>query len=80
MARTKPSNHLSQDEIERFLVAAEALHKSIVRPLLAYHCEHYRALREILEPLLKSIATITGKRAPFIQWNLTGPARPPTGG
>jgi len=80
MARTKPSNHLSQDEIERFLLAAEALHKSIVRPLLAYHSEHYRALREVNEPLLKSIETITGKRAPFIQPNMTGPVRPPTAG
>ena len=34
MARTKLSKQLSQDEINRFLVAAEALHKSIVRPSL----------------------------------------------
>ena len=40
------------------------------------HSEHYRALREVHEPLLKSIETITGKRAEFIQWNLTGPAQP----
>ena len=32
MARTKPSKQLSQDEIDRFLVAAEALHKSIIGP------------------------------------------------
>ncbi|WP_352886009.1 hypothetical protein [Mesorhizobium sp. M1305] len=30
MARTKPSEQLSQAEIDRFLAAAEALHKSIV--------------------------------------------------
>jgi hypothetical protein len=78
MARTKPSKQLSQDEIERFLVAAEALHKSIVRPLLAYHSEHYRALRDVHEPLLKSIETITGKKAQFIQWNGTGPAHKPS--
>jgi hypothetical protein len=80
MARTKPSKQLSQDEIDRFLVAAEALHKSIVGPLLAYHSEHYQALREVHGPLLKSIETITGKRAPFIPWNLTGPAEPPAAG
>ncbi|AID31807.2 hypothetical protein [Mesorhizobium jarvisii] len=34
MARTKPSKQLSQAEIESFLVAAEALHKSIVKPLI----------------------------------------------
>jgi hypothetical protein len=78
MARTKPSKQLSQDQIDRFLVAAEALHKSIVGPVLAYHSEHYQALREVHGPLLKSIETITGKRAPFIQWNGTGPAMSPT--
>ena len=76
MARTKPSKELSQAEIERFLVAAEALHKSIVGPLLAYHSEHYQAIREVHGPLLKSIETITGKRAPFIQPNMTGPVKP----
>lgn len=80
MARTKPSKHLSQAEIERFLAAAEAMHKSIVGPLLDFHCEHYRALREVHGSLLKSIETITGKSAEFIQWNGTGPAQPPTAG
>ncbi|MES0091007.1 hypothetical protein NKJ80_08485 [Mesorhizobium sp. M0030] len=75
MARTKPSKQLSQEQIARFLAAAEALHKSIVGPLLSYKSEHYRALQDVHEPLLKSIETITGNRAPFIQWNLTGPAQ-----
>ena len=35
MARTIPSKQLAQAEIERFLAAAEALHKSIVSPPLA---------------------------------------------
>ncbi|MER8567641.1 hypothetical protein NKH85_16995 [Mesorhizobium sp. M0924] len=76
MARTRPSERLSQAEIDRFLAAAEALHKSIVGPLLAYHSEHYQALREVHRPLLKSIETITGQKAKFIQWNGTGPAQP----
>ncbi|ESW91534.1 hypothetical protein X773_00570 [Mesorhizobium sp. LSJC285A00] len=76
MARTKPSEQLSRAEIERFLAAAEALHKSIVGPLLAYRGEHYQALRKVHGPLLKSIETITGQRAKFIQWNGTGPAQP----
>ena len=76
MARTKPSKQLSQAEIERFLVASEALHLSIIKPLLAYHSEHYRAPREVHEPLLKAIVTITGKKAGFIRWNGTGPAMP----
>ncbi|ESW88220.1 hypothetical protein X770_16060 [Mesorhizobium sp. LSJC269B00] len=58
------------------MAAAEALHKSIVGPLLAYCGEHYQALRKVHGPLLKSIETITGQRAKFIQWNGTGPAQP----
>ncbi|ESX26218.1 MULTISPECIES: hypothetical protein [unclassified Mesorhizobium] len=76
MARTKPSEQLSRAEIERFLAAAEALHKSIVGPLLAYHSEHYQALRSVHGPLLEAIVQITGKKAEFIQWNMTGPAVP----
>ncbi|MER8575334.1 hypothetical protein NKH19_25280 [Mesorhizobium sp. M1338] len=76
MARTKPSKHLSQAEIECFLVAAEALHKSIVKPLLSPMSEHYRALHNTHEALLKTVKDITGKNAPFIQWNTTGPVRP----
>lgn len=53
MARSKPSKQLSQAEIERFLVAAEALHKSIVKPFISPHCEHYRATRTLHEALLK---------------------------
>jgi hypothetical protein len=79
MARTKPSKQLAQAEIERFLAAAEALHKSIASPLLAYHSEHYQALRKVHGPLLKSIETITGKRAPFIQPNMTGPVQSQAG-
>ncbi|ESX84295.1 hypothetical protein X735_05270 [Mesorhizobium sp. L2C085B000] len=76
MARTKPSEQLSRAEIERFLAAAEALHKSIAGPLLAYHREHCQALPEAHGPLLKSIETVTGQKAQFIRWNGTGPAQP----
>ncbi|MER8377268.1 hypothetical protein NKH02_21760 [Mesorhizobium sp. M1396] len=61
--------------MECFLVAAEALHKSIVKPLLSPMSEHYRALQNTHEALLKTIKDITGKDAPFIQWNGTGPVR-----
>jgi len=77
MARTKLSNHLSQAEIDRFLVAAEALHQSVVRPLLSPSCEQYRALQEAHEAMLKTVRDITGKDAPFIRWNGTGPVRQP---
>ncbi|WP_348629761.1 hypothetical protein [Mesorhizobium sp. M7A.F.Ca.US.011.01.1.1] len=73
MARTKPSKHLSQAEIDCFVAAAEALHKSIVKPLLSPMSEHYRALQNTHEALLKAIKDITGKDAPFIRWNGTGP-------
>ena len=78
MARTKLSKQLSQTEIERFLVAAEALHQSVVRPLLSPSCEHFRALQEAHGAMLKTVRDITGKDAPFIRWNGTGPVQPPS--
>ena len=80
MARTKLSKQLSEAEIERFLTAAERLHKSIVQPLLSPSSEHYRALQRAHEALLKTVKDITGKDAPFIQWFGTGPVRPPKDG
>ncbi|RNJ42432.1 hypothetical protein B5V01_07745 [Mesorhizobium erdmanii] len=77
MARTKPSKQLSQDEIERFLTAAEALHKSIVKPLISPHCDHYRSTRTLHEVLLRTVREVTGKEVEFIHWNTTGPVRPP---
>ncbi|WP_342634053.1 hypothetical protein [Mesorhizobium waimense] len=62
------------------LTAAEALHKSIVKPLLSPTSDHYRALQSTHAALLKTVKDITGKDAPFIQWNTTGPVRPPTAG
>ena len=73
MARSKPSKQLSQAEIECFLVAAEALHRSIVKPLISPSSDHYRALQRTHEALLKTVKDITGKDAPFIQWFGTGP-------
>ncbi|WP_352968930.1 hypothetical protein [Mesorhizobium sp. M1406] len=61
MARTKLSKHLSQAEIHRFLTEAERLHKSIVQPLLSPSSEHYRALQNTHEALLKTIKDITGR-------------------
>lgn len=80
MARSKPSKQLSQAEIERFLVAAEALHLSIVKPFISPFCDHYRQTRVLHEVLLKAVREVTGDEVPFIQWNTTGPVRPPTAG
>ncbi|MER9332296.1 hypothetical protein [Mesorhizobium sp. M0488] len=68
----------SQPEIDRFLTEAERLHKSIVQPLLSPSSEHYQALQNTHKALLKTIKDITGKDAPFIRWNTTGPVRVPT--
>jgi len=68
MARTKPSKQLSQAEIECFLVAAEALHKSIVKPFISPRCDHYRATRVLHEVLLKTVREVTGKEVEFIRW------------
>jgi len=75
--RTKPR---SSSEIQRFLVAAEALHKSVVGPLLSPSCDHYRALQEAHVAMLKTVREITGNDAPFIRWNGTGPVQPPMAG
>jgi hypothetical protein len=80
MARSKPSKQLSQAEIERFLVAAEALHLSIVKPFISPHCDHYRQTRVLHEVLLKAVQEVTGWEVEFIRWNTTGPVRPPTAG
>ncbi|KRB13954.1 hypothetical protein ASD99_14890 [Mesorhizobium sp. Root695] len=77
MARTKSSKQLSQEEIERFLTAAEALHKIIVKPLISPSCDHYRSLQAVHHALLKAVREVTGKEVEFIQWNTTGPVRPP---
>jgi hypothetical protein len=77
MARSKPSKQLSQAEIECFLVAAEALHRSIVKPLISPNCDHYRSTRTLHEALLKTVKDITGKDAPFIRWNGTGAVKNP---
>lgn len=47
MARSKPSKQLSQAEIDRFLTATEALHKSIVKPLLSPTSDQYRVAIKI---------------------------------
>ncbi|PWJ87824.1 hypothetical protein C8D77_114115 [Mesorhizobium loti] len=78
MARSKPSQQLSQTEIERFLVAAEALHLSIIKPFISPTCDHYRATRVLHEVLLKAVREVTGQEVAFIRWNTTGPVRPPT--
>ncbi|MER8583048.1 hypothetical protein NKG95_30825 [Mesorhizobium sp. M1423] len=76
MARHKLSKQLSQVEIDRFMAAAEELHKSIVRPLLSPTCDHYQALRAVHEALLKSVKDVTGKDAAFVRWHGTGPVQP----
>ncbi|WP_031248774.1 hypothetical protein [Mesorhizobium sp. LNHC229A00] len=74
------SKQLSQAEIERFLTAAEALHKSIIKPFISPHCDHYGSTRILHEALLKAVREATGKEVEFIQWNTTGPVLPPFGG
>lgn len=80
MTRSKPSKQLSQAEIDRFLMAAEALHLSIIKPFVSPHCDHYRQTRVLHEVLLKAVREVTGKEVEFIRWNATGPVRPPTAG
>ncbi|RUX23441.1 hypothetical protein EOA13_33910 [Mesorhizobium sp. M7A.F.Ca.US.011.01.1.1] len=80
MARSKSSKQLSQAEIDRFLVAAEALHLSIIKPFISPYCDHYRQTRVLHEVLLRAVRDVTGKEVEFIRWNTTGPVLPSKGG
>ncbi|BAV45741.1 hypothetical protein MLTONO_0838 [Mesorhizobium loti] len=59
---------VTEAEIECFLEVAEALHKSIIKPFVSPHCEHYRATRVLHEALLKTVREVTGKEVEFIRW------------
>ena len=76
MVRRNKPKQLSEVQVERFMTAAEALHRSIVDPLISTQCDHYRAMGDLHGALLRAAKEITGKDAAFIQWNTTGPARP----
>ncbi|MDX8433457.1 hypothetical protein RFN25_08425 [Mesorhizobium abyssinicae] len=73
MVRRNKPRQLSGPDLERFLQAAEALHKSIVGPLISPQCDHYRSLQLLHEALLKTVREVTGKEVGFIRWNGTGP-------
>ncbi|MET3522929.1 MULTISPECIES: hypothetical protein [unclassified Mesorhizobium] len=75
MVRRNKPRQLSGPDLERFLQAAEALHKSIVGPLISPQCDHYRSLQLLHEALLRTVREVTGKEVAFIRWNGTGPAR-----
>ncbi|TGV75026.1 hypothetical protein EN792_056740, partial [Mesorhizobium sp. M00.F.Ca.ET.149.01.1.1] len=72
--RRNKAKQLSDGEIERFMAAAEALHRSIVDPLISTQCEHYRSMQELHAALLKTVRDITGKHAAFIKWFGAGSA------
>ncbi|WP_258586017.1 hypothetical protein [Mesorhizobium sp. AR02] len=57
---------IEPDDNSQGLVAAEALHLSIVKPFISPHCDHYRATRVLHDVMLKAVRDDT-----------TGPVRPP---
>ncbi|WP_348627245.1 hypothetical protein [Mesorhizobium sp. M4B.F.Ca.ET.058.02.1.1] len=67
MVRRKKPRQLSGSDLELFLQAAEALHKSIVGPLISPQCDHYRSLQLLHEALLK-----TCERSPARKWRSSG--------
>ncbi|RJT23008.1 hypothetical protein D3227_39180 [Mesorhizobium waimense] len=77
MVRRNHPKQLSGQDLERFLQAAEGLHKAIVGPLISPTCDHYRSLQALHEVLLKTVREVTGKDAAFIRWNGRGPVRLP---
>ncbi|MDX8453231.1 hypothetical protein RFM98_10720 [Mesorhizobium sp. VK9D] len=68
MVRRNKAKQLSEVEIERFMEAASAMHTAIVRPLISTQCDHYRAMGDLHEALLKAVKDVTGKDAAFIKW------------
>ncbi|TGR84561.1 hypothetical protein EN866_33160 [Mesorhizobium sp. M2D.F.Ca.ET.223.01.1.1] len=66
MVRRNKAKQLSEVEIERFMEAASAMYAAIVRPVT--QCDHYRAMGDLHEALLKAVKDITGKDATFIRW------------
>ncbi|MFK0690287.1 hypothetical protein ACFX5Q_19075 [Mesorhizobium sp. IMUNJ 23033] len=75
MVRRNHPKHLSGQELEQFLQAAEGLHKALVGPLISPSCDHYRSMQTLHEALLKTVREVTGKEVTFIQWSGTGPVR-----
>ncbi|WP_027145335.1 hypothetical protein [Mesorhizobium sp. WSM3626] len=57
---------------QRAEVRTEALHKSIIKPFVSPHCDHYRSTRILHEALLKNVR----EEVDFIRWNTTGPVQP----
>ncbi|TIV76849.1 MAG: hypothetical protein E5V93_11490 [Mesorhizobium sp.] len=68
VVRRNKARQLSESELERFMMAAGELHRSIVDPLISTQCDHYRSMQTLHEALLKAVKDITGKDAAFIRW------------
>jgi len=68
VVRRNKAKQLSQSELERFMMAAGMLHRSIVDPLISTRCDHYRSMQALHQELLKAVKDITGKDAAFIRW------------
>ncbi len=78
MVRRNRPKQLSGPDLERFLQAAEGMHRSIVRPLISPQCEHYRSMQALHERLLQTVRDVTGKEVEFIHWHGTGPVKQQT--
>ena len=68
MVRRNRPRQLSGPDLERFLLAAEGLHKSIVGPLISPSCDDCRSMQELHATLLKTVRKVTGKEVEFIRW------------
>ncbi|CDX31306.1 conserved hypothetical protein [Mesorhizobium sp. SOD10] len=68
VVRRNKAKQLSESELERFIIAAGALHRSIVDPLISTQCDHYRSMQTLHQALLKAVKDVTGKDAAFIRW------------
>jgi len=78
MVRRNRPKQLSGPDLERFLQAAEGMHRSIVSPMISPQCGHYRAMQALHEKLLQTVREVTGKEVEFIRWHATGTVKPQT--
>jgi hypothetical protein len=78
MVRRNRPKHLSGPDLERFLQAAEGMHRSIVSPLISPQCDHFRSMQALHERLLRTVREVTGKEVEFIRWHATGTVKPAT--
>jgi hypothetical protein len=76
--RRKKATTLSQADLDRFVAAAIQLHHACCTPLLAVSSEHYRALRDLNQAIVRALEIVTGEQnPPWVSWRTSPSERGP---